>query len=409
MIKKVVLLLLVATLLACKENPKESKESVNKNQIVSDSLTMELDEMYKHSELNGFGVAIVNGQGALYQRGFGMANVQNKKPYTASTVQNIASISKTVLGISLLKAQELGILNLDDPINNYLPFNVTNPKHPGKAITIRHLATHTSSINDTDDYDKSYILKDPIDPATESNQILEDFLSPDNAMEMPVFLEKYLSREGLWYQKDTFLDNEPGSFYSYSNIGATLAAYVLEEAANQSYKEFTKTHIFEPLGMFNTGWSFDAIDFQSHTKLYYNPQTEMPFYYLITYPDGGLLTSPNEISLYLSELILGYSGKGKLLSKESYQEFFTPRLNESHFTENIGYNYGIFIEYLEDGEIGHSGGDPGVSTLMYFNPETKIGRILFVNTDFVNDGYQQFQDIWNKLGAYTNRLDKLSK
>ena len=53
------------------------------------------------------------------------------------TIQNVASVSKTIVGIALLKAQELGKLKLDEPINKYLPFKVFNPKFPNENITIR--------------------------------------------------------------------------------------------------------------------------------------------------------------------------------------------------------------------------------------------------------------------------------
>jgi CubicO group peptidase (beta-lactamase class C family) len=64
------------------------------------------------------------------------------------------------VGIALLKAQELGKLNLDDPIQKYLPFKVVNPNFSQIPITIRHLATHTSSILDNEFYlSKNYFLK----------------------------------------------------------------------------------------------------------------------------------------------------------------------------------------------------------------------------------------------------------
>ena len=69
----------------------------------------------------------------------------------------------------------------------------------------------------------------------------------------------------------------------------------------------------EPLKMTSSGWSFDSVDLSMHTKLYTSGNTEIPFYSLITYPDGGLITSANDLSKYLIELIKGYNGKGTLL------------------------------------------------------------------------------------------------
>ena len=82
----------------------------------------------------GFGVAIVGPEKTLYQAGFGYADLEAQKAYTANTIQNIASISKTFIGVSLLKAQDLNLLDLDEPINKYLDFKVVNPHFPEDTI-----------------------------------------------------------------------------------------------------------------------------------------------------------------------------------------------------------------------------------------------------------------------------------
>ena len=122
---------------------------------IGEQLTKDLLHIYSKNYIIGFSVAIVNQDKILYSKGFGYSDKLENKDYTENTIQNIASISKTFIGIALLKAQELGKLNLDDPINNYLPFNVINPRFPNTAITIRHLATHTSSIIDPSRYEKN--------------------------------------------------------------------------------------------------------------------------------------------------------------------------------------------------------------------------------------------------------------
>ena len=137
-----------------------SKTEITETEKQKDSLTTEIKDFSKNGVFNGFAVSIVNDKGTLYQQGFGFADFKNKKKYTDSTIQNIASISKTFVGLALLKAQELGKLKLDDPINKYLPFKVVNPNFPKNEITIRHLANHTSSIIDNEFYlTKNYFLK----------------------------------------------------------------------------------------------------------------------------------------------------------------------------------------------------------------------------------------------------------
>ena len=375
---------------------------------INEQLTQDLLSIYAQNHIVGFSVAIVNQDKILYTKGFGYSDKLKNKAYTENTIQNIASISKTFIGVSLLKAQELGKLNLDEPINNYLPFEVINPKFPNTAITIRHLATHTSSIIDPSRYGKNgYVLKEI---NNNGKKINSNFRPSNELMTYDEFLKKILSKYGEWYKKKHFLKKKPGTFFSYSNIGAGLAALVIENAVGKPFNLFTKEYIFEPLKMSSTGWFSSEVDFTNHTKLYANTKTELAFYNLVNYPDGGLITSSNDLGKYLIELISGYNENGLVLSKESYNELYTPKLNNdihinrSSSTYNDEYNMGVFMGMSSKRQIGHTGGDPGVATLMFFNSETKIGKILFVNTDLKKEGEKVAIDIWGKLEEYENKF-----
>jgi len=414
---KLFLFLIVITLIACGEKTDKIQEDHSKAKATKDSLTNELNEILKQGHINGFGVAIVNQDTTLYKMGFGFADVKEEKPYTANSIQNIASVSKTLIGVALLKAQEMGKLNLDDPIETYLPFKVFNPNHPGEKITIRHLATHTSAILDTDVYNnKSYILKEPQE-ALDIEGLNERFNAPESKIPLIDFLEKVLSENGDWYQPDGFSKNKPGDIFEYSNIGATLGALVLEMAVDQPYNEFTREHILNPLKMEDSGWSFEEIELSKHSKVYATPNDELPMYSLITYPDGGLITSVSDFSKYLKEIIRGYAGKGTLLKRESYKELLGEQLPAESFLErdeeddfDDEYNTGIFMGFTPRGYIGHTGGDPGVAIYMFFDPKTQSGRILMINTSVRNsEGVKEFYDIWNKLLEYEIRLNEMSK
>ncbi len=94
----------------------------------------------------------------------------------------------------------------------------------------------------------------------------------------------------------------------------------------------------------------------------------------------------------------GYLQEYKILFEEQLgAENFIDRDSEDYYDE---YNTGIFMGFTPNGYIGHTGGDPGVSSYMFFNPKTKVGRILIINTDIGNEGYQEFKAIWKKLGEY---------
>jgi CubicO group peptidase (beta-lactamase class C family) len=380
-----------------------------------DSLKTELDKIYEKDQFVGYSVAIVNDKGVLYQNGIGYANAESKEKYTEHTIQNIGSISKTLVGVALLKAQELGKINLDDPINKYLPFKVDNPYFPFDQITIRNLATHTSTITDNKFYLKrNYILK-PNQNLVGLKLALEDeqvFNSNDSLLNMSSFLQNVLAKDGKWYSEEDYLKYKPGEIFEYSNVATALAAYIIEVATGEPFNEFTNKHILIPLKMNSSGWKFHEIDFTKYSRLYHKPYEPLPFYSLITYPDGNFITSANDLSKFLTELIKGYSGNGTLLSKESYDEYYKQQLKAANFRKrNVQnpysdeYNIGIFIGFSVAGNIGHTGGDPGVASIMFFNPQNKIGRILLVNTN-INDkkGNDQFYAIWNILEKYQYKL-----
>jgi len=249
---RIPILLIAALLLACKQKSElsDSKHNAIRNDMAR-SITLELDSIHRQGHINGFAVAIVKPSQANYMAGFGYANMSIKKEYTTNTIQNIGSVSKTFIGIALLKAQEQGKLDLDDPVNKHLPFEVINPANPESPITIRHLATHTSTITDTEYYDtKAYLLAQNEDPKNyDLSKVGEHFNPRDESTSMPDFLESLLSKNGDWYDDDNFLDTAPGKLYEYSNVGATLAAYVLERAVKQSFNDYTTAHILNPLEM----------------------------------------------------------------------------------------------------------------------------------------------------------------
>ena len=416
--KRVIVFLIWLICFSC-QNKKELPKSIESDLTpLLDSLSSQVKRLYEPGYINGYGVALVNEDGILFAEGVGFADKASGRPYTSKTIQNIGSVSKTFIGLCLMKAVEQEKITLDDPINHYLPFEVNNPTHPDQPITIRHLATHTSTIRDTEHYDgQAYILKNQIEDSSEFGEIPETFHPPESKMTMIEFLKELLTENGQWYLENGFTEHRPGEIYEYSNVGATLAAAVLEQATAKSFNDFCSEHILKPLGMSYSGWSFENIDMSTHSTLYANPETKLPYYSLITYPDGGLITSVSDLGLYLSELIKGYNGNGNLLTRESYKELFTEQLQAENLPDrdeeddfDDEYNTGIFMGFSPKGYVGHIGGDPGIATFMFFNPATSIGRIMSINTSVINsEGVDQFYSVWNKLGEFETVLQNATK
>ncbi|MDW5289926.1 serine hydrolase domain-containing protein [Formosa sp. PL04] len=407
--KHIFLILIFTTfLLSCKQ---QNKVTTNKKQDISalqDSLAKHLNSVYKQDAIMGFSVAVVNENGLIYDNGFGFTDIEKKHPYTSSSIQNIASISKTLIGIALLQAQELGALNINDPINDYLPFKIVNPNYPEIPILIKHLAYHTSSITDLDEiYSKSYVLDKS--EHEEDEGVFEYFNQPNTKISPLAFFQNSLSEDGIWYTEDTFLKSKPGEAREYSNIAAALCAQVIANATGKDYQSFTIDNILKPLKMTNSGWSNADIDSTKRSELFVTKTMTVAGYSLITFADGGFITSSKDLGLLLSEFIKGYKGKGTLLTAQSYKTLFEIKQFNNPDQDKI---VGVFMEFrdgffgIKENLVGHNGSDPGVMTAMYFNPKTDLGKLVLTNTDtdFNDAVWPEIESIWMALSEFETKL-----
>ena len=327
-----------------------------------------LERFYNAERMAGFAVSVFNADSIIYSKGFGYSNKENEEPYTTQTQQFIASISKTTIGIALLKSEELKLLNIDSAINNYLPFQIYNPDFPNEEITIKQLATHTSSL----DYNESVV------ESLYTNQ-------PDLNNSLESFILNYFQNGK--FGDITFTKDKPGSNWNYSNIGAALAAYIIERTSGVPFSEFTQTYIFNPLELNNTYWSLLESDSVLHTDYY---QTEgdsiinVETSGVILYPCRDIITDIEDLTKYCQALI---SKHPALLQETSFEKLFAPQLSSS-VTNLEDDNNGIFFmidrnQYGITYQLtGMSGGDNCIQTMMHFDPKTKLGYIFLGNTGF---------------------------
>ena len=398
----------IALLLACISC--QTKTKPTEVTVATDSLTTQFQEIYDRGNIHGFAISVVEADQVLYQHAFGHANVREGKAYSLSTKQSIASISKTLVGVALLKAQELGKLTLDDPVNDYLPIPIQNPHYPEVPITLRHLANHTSSLIDTDFYEStSYVLQDSSYLHAEVPiKMLEYFNAPVSPISIQEFMNQMLYTEEGACRTNLFTDQKPGATFQYSNGGTTLAAVIIELATGLSFEAFTEKYILNPLMMDASSWNANDIT----TQRYYEGDTIFPAYYNRDYPAGGLITNTKDLSKYLQELIKGYTGKGNLLSKESYHTLFNTKLAKESAQEqfpdsenvfmNIRYDQGIFMGMAPKGYLGHTGADPGTVTFLFFNLQTGRGFTFMTNRIIWTGFDEALADLWDILKILEN-------
>ena len=317
-----------------------------------------INESISDANIAGMAVAIVSGDSIIFTQGYGYSDIQTKEPFTPNTVINIASISKTFVGVALMHLVENGLISLDEDVNTFIPFKVINPHLPESIITPRHLMSHSSGIKDDQKvYLPSY------------------HYGGDSPIPLGEFLADYLSPNGTHYSKNNFTKSKPGGKFVYSNIGAGLAGYIVERVSGKPLNIFTREIIFKPLGMNNTCWFLSEMDLAKHSRLYESKKNNtlldnIDLYGLTTYPDGGVRTTVADLSYYLLCIMNKGLYKGtRILKEETVSEMLTPDYIDS-YTKFWG---------IGD-QIGHGGGDPGVSTGMYYVPKDELGIIYFINT-----------------------------
>lgn len=375
------------------------------------AVSARLDSIYKSSGFPGFAVGVVNEDGIIYENAFGFADLETKEKYSINSIQNIGSVSKTFIGVAIMKAIELGYFELQTDINSILPYKVKNPNTSFEAIKIHHLATHTSGIIDNERvYTKSFYENKYSD---KKSNLYKSFIKRNTIIDrkditLENFLKNYLNKDGLQFSKSNFNKLNTGVEYNYSNIGAALAAHLIEIKSKMSFEDFCQTYIFKPLHLNNTSFLLNDNNFKKHVKIYNGKKQHYPLYSEITYPDGGLKSNCHELSIYLQEMIKGYGGKSTLLTQESFRVLFKEQFNEK--TLPVGYdpkepNSGIFWRIKKNGTIGHTGSDLGITTFVFFDPKTKIGKIFLTNIEFDNPDNDsineklvaQFIAIWKAL------------
>lgn len=312
---------------------------------------------------------IIKNDEVVWSKGYGLYNIEKNKPAQPDTLYLSASISKTVTATGLMQLYEQGLYDLDEDVNNYLPFSLRNPNYPESPITFRMLLSHRSSLAGDNTFwvCLSYIPGDPDIP---------DYPYP--------WLKEYLTPNGSAYSPIVWSNNPPGETYAYANIGYAIIGYLVEIISGEKFDQYCKKHIFEPLEMYNTSFRLKDVNISNlavpyeYKKRNYIPHPHYNMY--VMYPAGSMRTSIEELSHFLiAHMNGGVWNNIRILNNTTVE-----LMHKDHYTSNNKQKYGLGWSLgkniFRKKEIGHSGGWPGVHTLMKYRPEDKTAVIVFTNS-----------------------------
>jgi CubicO group peptidase (beta-lactamase class C family) len=316
-----------------------------------------VDEIFaewKSQESPGCTVAVAEGGKTLLSRAYGMADLEHDVPITPSTIFEAGSVSKQFTATAALLLVQQGKLSLTDDVRKYVP---ELPEY-GKPITIDHLIHHTSGLRDWGAI--AGVNGWPRGTRIHTHAHMLDIAARQKA-----------------------LNYEPGAEFSYTNTGYNLLVVIVERVTGMTFAEFTRQHIFEPLGMKSTSWRDDFTRIVKGRAIAYVKaedgfHSEMPFENV--HGNGGLLTTADDLLLWNENFTQGKVGGPALI--EALQR--RGRLNDSREIEYAGGLFMLTYEGLP--EVSHGGATAGYRAFLARYPEQRLSVAVLCNLGDIDPG-----------------------
>ena len=301
----------------------------------------------------GASLAIVREGRTIKAQGYGFANLELRTPATKDTVYEIGSNTKQFTAAAIMMLVEEGKVRLEDPITKYFP----EAPQTWRSITIRHLLTHTSGI-------QNHVAVPRWLDVFRTNLAFETAPTRDELLKMFFKLP---------------LEFQSGESWAYDNTGYYLLGIVIEKASGKSYWQFLDERIFKPLGMIATR-STDprpivpnrAEGYEWKNDRFENRPILLP---PIAFSAGSLLSTVEDMGKWDAALY----GE-KLLKKSSLDQMWTATMAKDGADAPFNYGFGWFIDsYHSHRLVQHSGGTPGFSSVIYRFIDDKLTIIILTN------------------------------
>jgi len=328
--------------------------------------------------------AIVVKNGEVFWTGtYGMADFAKGLAVNDSTLFMLASVSKTVTGLALLQLWESGRFDLDDDINDYLPFAIVNPNYPDHAITFRMLLAHTSSLNDNWDV------------------MFSTYVQGDSPIPLAQYVLDYFTPGGVYYDSAANFNSWlPGAHWKYCNHGFVVAGYLVEAITRIPFDQYCRDSIFAPLQMSNTSWFMSGTTTDNIAMPYrHNGTSYVPLGHFgyADYPAGALRSSTLELAHHLLAFAqFGRYDTARVLDSTTVNEIRTLQFTSAVCNQGLTW----FNDYIGDRWVWrHGGGDKGVSTMISYCPSEQTGVIVLTN----GESHYVTNSIVNQLYEYATQ------
>ncbi len=324
-------------------------------------------------DIPGVVVVIVQGEEITYLKGFGVTSLSDPSPVTPQTIFDLASISKSFTALGVLLLRDEGLIDLDAPVQQYLPdFQLNDPQ--AADITVRQLLNQTSGL-----------------PGNLSAPLI--FQHGEDEFKAVVAAINHLR-----------LNRPPGSSFEYADINYCLLGALIERVTGITFEEYMEQKIFIPLGLENTtlypdkAAKLDRAD--GHQPMYGRVISRNITIYRSALPAGWIMSSAEDMGKWLiAHLNYGFTAEGQIIPAADIEECHTAATQFEENGKETGYGMGWFISCGSDDVslIWHGGDTPNFTTDMILLPDYQMGIAVLVNSQASTIGHSIAPGIANLL------------
>lgn len=333
-------------------------------------------------------VVLVKGDKIIYQNALGLKNRETKEKVEIDDIYRIASISKSFSAAAIMQLVEEGKISLEDDVNDYLPFEVRNPRHPEIPITIKHFLTHTSSMRDNG------VMKYWVD---------DHYINPAKT-----------TRDSIAMM---FKEYAPGWGFSYCNRAYNMMGNIIEKASGERFDDYIRNHILLPMGIINAGFNLDSVDNSKLVEIYKYDKSNNTYsnksgrYKNVngpkiadsTYrlgvdgcywqPTAGMKISAPDLAKWMMTIRdNGMAPNGTRIFSERSAKIMKTPYTPDPTNDHPYYCLGLYITpYHLDGItlLGHTGSLFGLRSYMFYDRHSDWGVVCICSSNDGRTGYEK--------------------
>lgn len=333
--------------------------------LSDDALRDRIQAILQREGVPGVGVALVDRDGLRWAAGIGVADLESERPVTEDSVFRVASITKSVVGMGVMRLHELHALDLDAPLHESLPeLSLDNPWREQAPVTLADALEHTAGFDDMH-FNEYYVDHDAMGPA----EALA--INPR-------------SRAIRW---------RPGSRTSYSNVGYSVAALAIERATGERFDTWLTDEVLRPIGMGTAALVRTPELTERLVTGYLGPEQPARFSPLAHRGAGALLASPVELAQLVHFQLVRGEGYPEVVSPQGQARIergTTTQLSPTDAAYGLG-NYGDVAHPVVG--RGHDGGLPGFLSCYRYFPELGVGYVMLLNATHSPRAYKEIRGL----------------